>query len=85
MDSLELITAKLGLTREYKGMVLSGIPEIEILDFMTLSYVEFLKKHRTDLLSAFIGSRSGDAEKDRGLIASQMASIITDWNFFHDA
>jgi len=85
MDSLELITAKLGLTAEYKNMLLSGIPEIQILDFMTLSYVEFLKKNRSDLLSAFIESRSGDAEKDRGLIASQMASIITDWNFFHDA
>ncbi len=85
MDSLERMAAKLGLSRELERMVLSGVSELQLLDFFTLAYVEFLKDHRVALLSAFFQSRSGDAAKDRGFMPIQAANIITDANFFHDS
>ena len=85
MDSAQAIANKLGLGDEYRKMKLSGVSELQRLDYITAAYVEFLKESRIQMLASLIESKVANGEYDRNLLISQIADILTDANFFHDS
>ena len=83
MDSAQIIAEKLGFGDEYLRMKLSGISEIQRLDFITTALVEFLKENRVQMLASLIDSKVGNGDRD--LLVAQVAGILTDANYFRDS
>ena len=54
---MERLVKKLGLMREYQGMILSGVGEQQRLDFISLAYIQFLEKNRDEQIWALINSK----------------------------
>ena len=84
MDSAQAIANKLGLGDEYQQMIVSGVSELQRLDYITAAYTEFLREQRVQMIAALLESRVKSG-CDRGLLVDQISAILTDSRYYRDS
>jgi len=72
---------KVGLPGVVEKMQMSGVSELEILDFSTLTYIELLRESRAHLIKALVES----TELSEPEMALYKTAILRDSRFFYDS
>ena len=84
MDSAQIIANKLGIGAAYRQMAISGVSELQRLDYITAAYAEFLREQRVQMIAGLLESRAKSG-CNRGLLVDQISAILTDSRYYRDS
>jgi len=82
--SAQNMADKLGIGSAYRQMIVSGVSELARLDFITLAYSEMVKENRIQMIAGLLDSKAKTG-CDRYLLVDQIATILTESNYFRDS